>query len=204
MIILSHRGYWHHPHEKNTAAAFHRSFSMGFGTEMDVRDGNNTLVIAHDIPTGNEISLAQMLDIYCQYDMSLPLAINIKADGLQPMLCDLLHRYKIRNYFLFDMSVPDHIVSLKHKLTCFTRHSEYENCPLYDPSHGVWMDTFTDDWIHVHSVKKHLQNNKKVCIVSPELHRRKHLDTWHTYADLPRQVMLCTDYPERAKDFFNG
>lgn len=48
MIILSHRGYWLKESEKNSIAAFKRSFSMGFGTETDVRDRDGQLVISHD------------------------------------------------------------------------------------------------------------------------------------------------------------
>lgn len=38
MKIISHRGFWHNPSEKNTEMAFCRSFELGFGTETDVRD----------------------------------------------------------------------------------------------------------------------------------------------------------------------
>ena len=50
MIVLSHRGYWKTPAEKNTAAAFRRSFDLGFGTETDVRDRGGELVIATTRP----------------------------------------------------------------------------------------------------------------------------------------------------------
>ena len=56
MKILSHRGYWKTAEEKNTATAMHRSFSLGFGTETDVRDYNGKLVISHDIPDSSAIS----------------------------------------------------------------------------------------------------------------------------------------------------
>lgn len=49
MIVLSHRGYWKNSLEKNKFVAFERSFSMGFGTETDIRDFNGELVISHDI-----------------------------------------------------------------------------------------------------------------------------------------------------------
>jgi hypothetical protein len=42
MQILSHRGYWQHPSEKNTEAAFRRSFLLGYGTETDIRDRDGT------------------------------------------------------------------------------------------------------------------------------------------------------------------
>ena len=50
MIIISHRGYWIQPAEKNTEEAFSRSFERGMGTETDVRDHRGELVISHDMP----------------------------------------------------------------------------------------------------------------------------------------------------------
>ena len=38
MQVISHRGYWKAASEKNTQTAFKRSFSLGYGTETDVRD----------------------------------------------------------------------------------------------------------------------------------------------------------------------
>ena len=202
MQVLSHRGYWKDKCEKNTEIAFDRSFSLGFGTETDLRDYNGEIVISHDIPTGNELTFPQMLEIYNKYDNTLPLALNIKSDGLQEKIKSTLQQYNITNYFLFDMSVPDHIVSLKNGLVCYTRHSEYEDCPLYEKSAGVWVDCFDGDWIDEKIINQHLNNNKKVCIVSPELHGREHLSAWEKYKGC--NAMLCTDVPELAKEFFNG
>ena len=63
MLILSHRGYWISPIEKNKDVAFNRSFSLGFGTETDVRDCAGKLVISHDMPDGNEKTLEEFLKL---------------------------------------------------------------------------------------------------------------------------------------------
>ena len=207
MQILSHRGYWKENCEKNKAVAFHRSFQLGFGTETDLRDCAGHIVISHDIPKGHEMTLVEMLDIYRQYDTKLPLALNIKSDGLQEQVKLILNELNIENYFLFDMSVPDHKVSLKHGLTCFTRQSEYEKCPLYEDSKGVWLDCFESDWINEEIITQHLSKEKDVCIVSPDLHGRDPMPSWEQYKKsklLTRssRVMLCTDYPEKAREYF--
>ncbi len=85
MIVLSHRGYWKLPSEKNTKLAFERSFSMGFGTETDIRDRHSKLVISHDMADDKAIALEDFFAIYRQYPSNLPLALNIKADGLGSM-----------------------------------------------------------------------------------------------------------------------
>ena len=85
MIVLSHRGYWKTPEEKNQPVAFERSFALGYGTETDIRDHNRNLVISHDMASATDLSLEDMLHIYRTHGRSaekrLPLALNIKADG---------------------------------------------------------------------------------------------------------------------------
>lgn len=135
MIVLSHRGYWKETHEKNLPVAFERSFSLGFGTETDIRDYKGELVISHDMADEKCISV---IEIYNKYDNTLPLALNIKADGLQIKLKELIKEYNILNYFVFDMSVPDGLQYLKQNIKAFTRESEYEKIPsFYDEACGI-------------------------------------------------------------------
>ena len=208
MRILSHRGYWKQLEEKNKGVAFNRSFSLGFGTELDVRDYCGKLVVSHDMADSTNLEFSKILEIYCEYDRNLCIAINIKADGLQGRLLSLLKKYNIENYFVFDMSIPDALGYLNNKMNMFTRQSEFEETPsLYDQADGVWMDEFNSHWITVREINRHLENGKSVCIVSPELHQRNHLSTWKDYkclvnADNTDKLMLCTDYPEEARDFF--
>lgn len=209
MIILSHRGYWQDISEKNLPMAFERSFSLGFGTETDIRDYEGELVISHDIADEGCISVKEMFDIYNKYDNTLSLALNIKADGLQLKLKELLEEYKITNYFVFDMSVPDGLGYLKQNIKAFTRESEYEKTPsFYDEACGIWLDEFQGHWITKEVIENHIKNNKQICIVSPDLHKREYKNEWQHYKEIEKELgidnlMICTDYPEIAKEFFN-
>jgi hypothetical protein len=211
MIILSHRGYWENISEKNLSISFERSFSLSFGTETDIRDYKGKLVISHDIPDEKSITVDELFKIYNKYNhnLPLPLALNIKADGLQVKLKELLLKYDINNYFVFDMSVPDGLQYLKYDIKSFTRESEYETIPsFYDDSCGVWLDEFYDHWIKKETIEKHIDNNKNICIVSPDLHKREYKKEWQHYKNIEKELeidnlMICTDYPEEAKEFFN-
>ncbi len=209
MIVLSHRGYWKVVNEKNKSLAFQRSFSLGYGTETDIRDYKGELVISHDIADENSLSVKEMFDIYNKYDNSLPLALNIKADGLQLKLKDLISKYNITNYFVFDMSVPDGLQYLKQNIKSFTRESEYEKiASFYDDACGIWLDEFQGHWIEKEVIRKHINNNKQICIVSPDLHKRDYKKEWQHYNDIEKELginnlMICTDYPEQAKEFFD-
>src|SRR5262249_41926934 len=144
--IISHRGYWRDPSERNSAGAFERSLALGFGVETDVRDDRGRLVIAHDPPDGSELELAELLRTYGQHDARGPLAVNVKADGLQALLTDALEATKAR-WFVFDMSVPDALGYARASIPYFTRQSEYEPEPaLYEGAAGVWVDCFERDW----------------------------------------------------------
>ena len=202
MLVLSHRGFWNNPCEKNTKTAFERSFSLGFGTETDLRDLAGKIVISHDTPRGDEMSFSEFLTIFCKYNKDLPLALNIKSDGIHSEIKKALDVLDIQNYFVFDMSIPDTIGYFKNDLKYFLRESEYERIydnELYQNCQGIWMDCFKSDWIEKSDIELHLENGKKVCIVSPDLHEREYLTTWRKYKNMnfvDNNVMLCTDYPK--------
>lgn len=208
MVVLSHRGYWKEIQEKNFPIAFERSFSLGFGTETDIRDYKSELVISHDIANEDCISIKEMFEIYNKYDNTLPLALNIKADGLHVKLKKLLEEYNISNYFVFDMSVPDSLGYIRHNIKAFTRESEYEREPsFYNESCGIWLDEFQGHWITKGVIEKHIKSNKQICIVSPDLHNREFKEEWQHYKEIEKElgvnsIMICTDYPEIAKKYF--
>jgi len=212
LLILSHRGYWKQPHEKNAEAAFVRSFAHGFGTETDVRDANGRLVISHDPPApgADPLSFDAFCALYKRHgDDALPLALNVKADGLQTLLQSALNEHGITNYFAFDMAVPDGLAYLRTGLPVFTRRSEYEReAAFYDQATGVWLDGFAGEWFEQSDVASPLTDGKRVCLVSPELHGRAHRPFWQTLYGwgLPETagdaLMLCTDFPEEARAFF--
>ncbi len=195
--------------ENNTREAFERSFKLGFGTETDFRDYCGELFIAHDPPAAQpSVSAAQFFAMIAASDPALPVAINIKADGLQRMLKEALDTHGISDYFLFDMSIPDALQSVKAGLRIFARQSDIEPEPqLYAQAQGVWMDAFYDDaWITAESVRRHLDAGKAVCLVSPELHGRDHGAFWERFlhdslTDNPK-LMICSDLPEKAQEFF--
>jgi hypothetical protein len=212
MPILSHRGWWLTDDEKNTEVAFVRSFAAGYGTETDLRDHEGTIVISHDPPSFSPrpvITLDRLLEIHAAHDPTLPLALNVKADGLQAKVAASLRHFGVRDAFMFDMAVPDALHYLRQGMTTFTRQSEVEPVPsFYAASHGVWVDGFDGEWFSEADIGQHLDAGKRVCIVSPDLHRRDpeplwtRMKSWSFLRD-PR-LMLCTDFPDRARSVLLG
>lgn len=202
-MILSHRGYWLEPKEKNLESAFRRSFDLGFGTETDVRDSGRQLVISHDMPNGGEMTLLDFLTILD--NRALPLAINVKADGLAVPVMEAMETKGVMDWFVFDMSVPDMRAYLRAGAPVFTRMSEVERKPAWlEQATGVWLDAFSGSWYDANQIAALLENGKRVCVVSPELHGRESEPCWEMLVPFSGHpaVMLCTDYPERARKFF--
>ena len=210
MIILAHRGFWLQAGEKNTRASFIRSFENRFGVETDIRDSAEEIFISHDMAKGNEMTVDDFFKLYNSYDPAVPLALNVKADGLCKMMADKLLKNKINNYFFFDMSLPDALGYIKEGLKIFSRQSEYEKQPyLYKEADGIWLDEFNQHWIDEEIILKHFAEKKNICIVSPELHKRNYKEEWEHYKYITykfglENLMLCTDYPVEAKTFFNS
>ena len=205
MIILSHRGLWRTPAEKNSATAFERSFELGFGTETDLRDMAGKIVISHDMPTGSEMTFAELLQIL--NGRNLPLALNIKADGLTKKILETLREYHHTNYFTFDMSIPDMIFQVKKGLKVFSGLSDINpSAPLVDQTSGVWLDAFNSVWYTPATIIDLLNQGKQVCVVSEDLHQRDNTAQWAMLKKNKLQqnekILLCTDFPEAAREYF--
>lgn len=211
MKILAHRGAWKSPDEKNSLEALTRAFESGLGVETDLRDFKGMLQISHDPIVSPGLSFSGLLKKYREIGCYEPLALNIKADGLLENLKKEIESFGISNYFIFDMSIPQLYQSKKLGLNFFTRFSEIERFPLTDyvNSCGVWFDSFEGryDCEFFESILKVLADNKKVGIVSPELHGKDHKDFWKgiitNKIHLCPSAYLCTDLPFEARECFS-
>lgn len=205
MEILAHRGYWLQSEERNTSAAFERAFADRFGVETDIRDLGGELVVSHDPALEGCMKTEDFFRRYKTSGCRTTLALNIKSDGLQQLLSAQLAHFEIKNYFVFDMSVPDLLQSLRAGLNCFTRISDIERADALSAQvSGVWLDCFDSDWFGEREILELQQSYPKVAIVSPELHGRSHLPIWEELKQLQDRdkLMLCTDFPQDARAFF--
>lgn len=206
--ILAHRGYWNEDIDGNSPKAIRSALEHGYGFESDVRDYKERMVISHNIATASSQDAEEVFQWLEEFGNRYCFAINIKADGLKDIIRDCLTTYHINNYFLFDMSIPQMVEFREYGLRYFTRQSEVETEPcMYDDAVGVWIDGFWSvDWITKELLQKHLSNGKVVCLVSPDLHGKKdYKDFWERLKSFKlntENIMLCTDHPDEAKEYF--
>lgn len=203
MKILSHRGYWKRSSEKNTPTAFERSFNLGFGTETDIRDQDGKIVISHDPAMGKCTDLSTLVKITPR---SLTLALNVKSDGLVNNALEILKEHGHENYFFFDMSIPDQLSYIARGAPHAIRVSDVEpwNDTLATHATHIWLDAFYNEWYEAEAIETLLEKGKEIVVVSAELHKRDNVKQWALLKSFETHplLMLCTDEPELAADYF--
>ena len=226
--VLAHRGAWLETRTpKNSFAAIRSAFEAGLGVEIDVRDDACEVVVAHDPvgrSSGDNLSLKKVLALRREmlvHHARLPIALNIKSDGLAPMLIEVyqgegqlrLLAPSTGSDFVFDCSTPELISYLQAGVRAFTRISELETeAPLRADSQGIWVDAFESNWYDREEVLNWIESSaygsSSVALVSPELHGRDPLSLWRLVGDVQCDVpsgslAVCTDRPLEAKVVFN-
>ena len=140
-----------------------------YGIEIDLRDENNNLILAHDPFTSGE----KFDDFLQQYDKH-SIILNIKSERIESRVLASLKQYKIENYFFLDCSFP--MIYNLHKLgenNIAIRYSEFESIETIDlVKHmvkWVWVDCFQNFPLDIISYNKIKKFGLKICLVSPEL-----------------------------------
>lgn len=211
--IIAHRGLWEKSKEKNSLSSLRRAVFEGFGIETDLYGYQGEIVISHDIPSDKSPKLQNFFESIKNFKTyhKVLYAFNIKSDGLEVNLKNLIKKYGIKNnFFFFDMSPPTLYAFIKKfpPKNLATRMSEFEKSPPLFSNYcqWVWIDSFEKDWITEKEIKKLLKEKKKICFVSPEIHNRNEKILWNKLKKLKylpkEEIYLCTDLVNKAKLFF--
>lgn len=183
---------------------------MGFGIETDIRDYNGVAVISHDPPRKGSLALEEFFDLYKKMGNDVCLALNVKSDGLDEFIHCSLSQRQITNYFCFDMSVPDSLKYFSRSMKVYTRRSEYEAGSSLDmQAQGLWLDAFIEPYVPINNIIQCANEQKNYCLVSPELHSKPYEQAWSFWKKTVKEsssvkAAICTDFPDKAKWFFEG
>lgn len=202
--LVAHRGYWRTPVQQNSPEALQEALNRGFGFETDLRDLDGQLVLSHDPPrAAAAVPATTLIDTIAALETRSagPLALNVKSDGLVPLLSDLTDRLAPYPYFLFDMTFPQTLTYARHGLPLALRVSEFEPvdrelAARLDLAPRWWLDAFDSDWWLEDGDVHALVEDGEVHIVSPEIHGRDPQRVWNwfgTALQAGRDVYLCTD-----------
>tara|TARA_B100000886_G_scaffold307078_1_gene239893 strand:+ start:47171 stop:47767 length:597 start_codon:yes stop_codon:yes gene_type:complete len=175
-----------------------------FGVEIDIRTYKNRLIIHHD-PCCEGIDFEEWLKFY----NNGTLILNVKEEGLEKMLLNILEKNNIEKFFFLDQSFPFLIKTSKQgEKRCAVRFSEYESLETVLNLKGlidwVWVDFFNKFPLDNESFIKLKDHQFKICLVSPELQgfgENKLIALKRTLRNQKINVdAVCTKYPYLWKD----
>jgi hypothetical protein len=143
-----------------------------YGVEVDIRSLGEDLIIHHD-PFVKGVNFEEWVSVY-QHGT---LILNVKEEGLEPRLIDLMKLKGISDYFFLDQSFPFLVKWSKlGESRCAVRVSEFESIETALTLSGkvdwVWVDCFTRFPLDQKDVVRLKNAGFKLCIVSPELQGR--------------------------------
>lgn len=200
--MLAHRGLWSPGVEENSLEALFRAAQAGFGIELDIRDFGGELVVSHDLASTASPSFGEVLSVISDQPVGV-LALNVKSDGLLPLLEGFQSQLRSMDHFFFDMSLPELLRYESAGWPIALRFSEFE--PTEAHSHfspkavaALWLDSFQSDGWLLHQWEGLLANDLPMYVVSPELHNRKPQAIWMKVTDTRKNgfnIGICTDAP---------
>lgn|SRR5574344_575397 len=140
-----------------------------YGIEMDIRSYGNNLVVTHE-----PFVKAENFDDWLKYFKHGTLILNVKEEGLETRVLELMKKYGITNFFFLDQSFPFLVkTSNMGEKRCAVRVSEFESIETAYSLAGkidwVWVDCFTKFPLSKEDEVKLHELGFKLCIVSPEL-----------------------------------
>ena len=163
MKIISHR--------RNTLEELKQTPEK-YGVEVDIRSYGEELIIHHDsCVAGN--SFEEWVSGY----KNNTLILNVKEEGLEERVIQLMEKYEIEDYFFLDQSFPFLVKWSNlgvHRAA--VRVSEFESVEtaltLAGKVDWVWVDCFTHFPLSPEESQRLKQAGFKLCLVSPELQGR--------------------------------
>jgi hypothetical protein len=185
-------------HRVNTSEELN-GVSPQFGVEIDLRLFEGELILAHDpFVTGEKF------ENWLEGFHHKTLILNVKEDGLENLITDLLKKKGISDYFFLDQPFPTLRKSALAGHSVAVRLSEFE-LPINSSDMNikwVWLDSFGGNWDYLREHAEWLIESKfNLCIVSPELQGRHNLEEPQLILNKFEEMQLkpsavCTKLPE--------
>jgi hypothetical protein len=187
-------------HRCNTLAEL-RTTPTEYGVETDIRSCGSELFLHHD-PFVRGERFADWLTAFCHKT----LICNVKEEGLEDAVTDLLRQRGIDDFFFLDQSFPFLVKSARRgEKRCAVRVSEFESADtalaLAGQVSWVWVDCFTRFPLDAATTERLRGAGFRLCLVSPELQGRDAQDTVPALREFLRREgiaaeAVCTKEPE--------
>lgn len=158
-------------HRINTVAEL-KTVPTEYGIELDLRDHGDRLILQHD-----PFKDGEDFDEYLKHFRHGTLNLNIKSERIEHRVQELMHKYKIEDYFFLDSSFPMiHLLASQGERKLALRYSEWEGMDVLKAMKGrvdwVWVDCFTRIPLDAKTFQEIKDLGYRTCFVSPELQGR--------------------------------
>ena len=178
--------------------------NKSYGVEIDLRSNSLDIVLEHEALKSDFTKFEEWLQYFC-HEMII---LNIKEEGLENRILDILREFKVENYFFLDQSFPFMVKALRNEeKRVAIRISDLEspkaiynlvkkNIPL---PQWIWVDSFSGDWSHLNDLADYTSMGMKICLASPELHGRglsSELSTILKFVKPSQIDAICTKRPQ--------
>ena len=196
MVIIRHR--------VNTLLEI-SSIETKYGVEIDLRSHNGEIIVSHDPFTANPI----LFDDWLKFYNHKILILNVKEEGIEQKVLEIVHLHKVENFFFLDQTFPLIVKTLKGGETrtsirisdyeSLTTLERFERLSLFKPN-WVWIDSLTGNWEHLSYLADIKKMGYRVCLASPELHQREldsELIQISEFIKMTPIDSVCTKYPEK-------
>jgi len=163
MIFTSHR--------VNSIAALKQTPKC-CGVEVDLRDGVNDVILAHD-----PFDLGEAFEDYLDYFAHEFIILNIKSERIEGRVLELIRSKGVNNFFFLDSSFPMiYAMTNQGVRDIALRMSELEPIEMVLKMSGriswVWVDCFSRNPLSLDDFLRLKESGLRVCLVSPELQGR--------------------------------
>jgi hypothetical protein len=158
-------------HRRNTIAELEQT-PTAYGVEVDIRSCGDRLIIHHDPFAAGE-DFVRWLASYRHGTLIL----NVKEEGLESRLLELMQQFGIDDFFFLDQSFPFLVKWAEQgERRCAVRVSEFESIETALTLAGrvdwVWIDCFSRFPLSAADALRLRAAGFRLCIVSPELQGR--------------------------------
>jgi hypothetical protein len=195
MLIIKHR--------VNTSKEL-SELNPKFGVEVDVRTYGERIIVSHD-PFKKE---SEEFKNWISHFKHKTLIINVKEEGLEESINQIMVEYPAINYFYLDQSFPFLVKSLREgQSNTAIRFSNLESIQTLEivmenlncKPNWIWIDDFAGGWNHLKFLETINLSGISTCLVSPELQGRNlyvEAETIKRNIHFFKPTAICTKEPE--------
>lgn len=199
-------------HRINTISQLN-SVPKDFGIELDIRYHEDDLILHHDPFSHHKPQMPEKFSEFLAcYKCDGPMILNVKTEGVEEKLIELMNKFKIKNWFFLDLSMPFFVKYAKHATNSSiagfgpenlaVRFSEEEPIEyalsFAKKAAWVWVDCFSKMPLDDESYAKLKNAGFKICLVSPELqkHPLERIAEFKKQLDGKKIDAVCTKHPD--------